>query len=555
MPDLPTITLDTTLADLYRRASPKNADKRIAQVLCGVNSCAELSANIPRNAKYLYQDTPFNTVPPDESCSRPEEEEQQQQQQQQLAVKYLSLIPQRDAFISGDTAVVLFHLDETDEQKAHDRREAERTISVLAEAQRPDLVFCAGPSAIPVKEAGIDMIAYKLVLDGLEGYDLVVPPDTHWFLNSKAALARSGLPTPRATIVEVDGLADEARLCCAPCTSGGDAPAAAGFVIPPACTGPRGKWFEAQRERILGALASHPLPFVLKNQQTFGGAGTYIVSTEAERDKLVADFRGGVLRRLLSSVTASNAHLRPAALVLSDLVEDPIGDYGLTFFVTDDGSDPIFLAASEQLTDDAKAWIGSTINYARQDELKRKFGPLVKKIAAWLRSHNYVGPAGADVLETAPSKTVKPETNGQTTNGQTTNGETAANGHKSNGHPTNGHTKADHAAPEEGFSHFHVVDLNIRTSGSLCLPLLRRHFTSRGLMSGSSFSISCRQGRDAFIDSFRDDLAAGRMCIVSWYEDPATGASLADVAVGAEDERGLKRAMQRVRDATEEVTF
>ncbi|KAK2041765.1 hypothetical protein LZ31DRAFT_471851 [Colletotrichum somersetense] len=513
MPDLPTVTLDTTLADLYRRACPKHADKRIAQVLCGINSCAELSASVPRNAKYLYQDTPFNTVPPDESCSRSADKDEERQQRRLLAVKYLSLIPQRDAFISGDTPVVLFHIDETDEQKAHDRREAKRTISVLAAAQRPDLVFCAGPSAIPVKEEGIDVIAYKLVLDGLEDYNLIVPPDTHWFLNSKGALARSGLPTPRATIIEIDGLADEARLCCAPCA--GDA---GEFVIPLACAGPRGRWFEAQRDRILAALVSSPLPFVLKNQQTFGGAGTYVVRTEEERGKLVADLRGGVLRRLLSSVTEANAHLRPAALILSDLVEDPVGDYGLTFFVTDaDGGDPIFLAASEQLTDDANAWIGSTINYARQDELKRKFGPLVKKIAAWLRSHNYVGPAGAD--------------------------------------QTNGHTNGDHAEPEEDLSHFHIVDLNIRTSGSLCLPLLRRHFTSRGLMSGSSFSISCRQGRNAFIASFRDDFAAGRMCIVSWYEDPATGVSLADVAVGAEDERGLRRAMQRVRDATEEVTF
>ncbi|KAK1978600.1 hypothetical protein LZ30DRAFT_728530 [Colletotrichum cereale] len=274
-----------------------------------------------------------------------------------------------------------------------------------------------------------------------------------------------------------------------------------------------------------------------------------MIGTEEERDKLVGDLRGGVLRRLLSSVTASNAHLRPAALILSDLVEDPVGDYGLTFFVTDDGTDPIFLAASEQMTDDAKAWIGSTINYGRQDELKRKFGPLVKKIAAWLRSHNYVGPAGADVLETAPSKDVKLETNGQKTNGY------MVNGHKTNGHSTNGHTNGHHTDPDEDFSRFHVVDLNIRTSGSLCLPLLRRHFTSRGLMSGSSFSISCKQGRDEFVASFRDDFAAGRMCIVGWYEDPATGASLANVAVGAEDERGLAKAMQRVRDATEEVTF
>ncbi|GJC89615.1 hypothetical protein ColLi_12453 [Colletotrichum liriopes] len=530
MPDLPTITLDTTLADLYRRACPKNADKRIAQVLCGINSCSQLSAKVPRNAKYLYQDTPFNTVPQDESSSKPGDKEQQQQ----LAVKYLSLIPQRDAFISGDTAVVLFNIDETEKQKLHDKREAERTISVLTKKQRPDLIFCPGPSEIPVREAGIDLIAYKLVLDGLEDYNLIVPPETHWFLNSKAALARSGLPTPKSKIVELDGLADEARLCCTLCNGN-----TAEFVIPRACTGSRGKWFEKQRDKIFAELASHPLPFVLKNQQTFGGAGTYIISTEEDRETVVRDFRDGILRKLLSSVTESNVHLRPAALILSDLVENPIGDYGLTFFVTDDGSDPIFLAASEQMTDDDKAWIGSTINYGRQDELKKKFGPLVKKTATWLRSHGYVGPAGADVLETTTSKDLKPAANG-----------CKRNGHKSKDHPENGHTDS-----EEDFSHFHIVDLNIRTSGSLCLPLLRYHFTSRGLMSGSSFSISCKKSRDDFINSFSDDFETGRMCVVSWYEDPDTGVSLADVAVGAKDERGLRKAMQRVRDATDQVTF
>ncbi|OLN85235.1 hypothetical protein CCHL11_04389 [Colletotrichum chlorophyti] len=529
MPDLPTITLDTTLADLYRRASPKNAHKRIAQILCGINSGSELSANVPRNAKYLYQDSPFNTVPKEGSNGASGDKEQQQE----LAVKYLSLIPQRDAFISGDTAVVLFNIDETDKQKAHDRREAERTISVLAKGQRPDLIFCPGPSRIPIKEAGIDLIAYKLVLDGLEDYDLIVPPETHWFLNSKAALAQSGLPTPKSKIVEIDGLAGEARLCCTSCS--GDV---AEFVIPQACTGSRGEWLERQSEKIYADLKAHPLPFVLKNQQTFGGAGTYIVSTEEEREKVVKDFRDGILRKLLSSVTESNVHLRPAALILSDLVRDPIGDYGLTFFVTDDGSDPIFLAASEQMIDDDKAWIGSTINYARQDQLKEKFGPLVRKIAEWLRSHDYVGPAGADVLETAPSKS-KP----------------ATNGHKTNGHGTNGHAVNGNASAEEDFSNFHIVDLNIRTSGSMCLPLLKGHFTSRGLWSGSSFSISSKQGREEFIESFRYDFEAGRMCIISWYEDPDTGVSLADVAVGAEDQKGLRKAMKRVRDATEGVTF
>ncbi|KXH54049.1 solid-state culture specific ATP-grasp domain-containing protein [Colletotrichum salicis] len=447
MIELPTITLDKTHTDLYRCSSPRNADKRIAQVLSLVNSGSELNPHVPRNANTstkIAPSTPF-----------------------------------------------------------------QKTLLAISSSAGP------GPSEIPINEAGIDLIAYKIVLDGLESYDnLIVPTETHWFLNSKAALAQSGLPTPKAKILEVDGLAGDAWACCASCHGG-----------------------DAADERIYTDLESHPLPFVLKTQQTFGGAGTYIINNEAGRQKLVQDFRNGILRKLLSSVTESNAHLQPAALILSDVVENPMENYGLTFFVADYGSDPTFLAASEQMTDDNNAWIGSTINYRRQEQLEKKFGLLVKKIATWLRRYGYVGPAGADVLETALS-TACPQTNG------TTKG--AANDvTDDNSHATNGNSD---------FSNFHIVDLNIRTSGSMCLPLLRTHFTTRSLWSASSFSISYNKSRDAFIEFFREDFEAGKMCIISWYEDLETGCSLADVAVGAEDVDGLRRAMKKVRDATE-VTF
>ncbi|KAJ0307892.1 hypothetical protein COL516b_003864 [Colletotrichum fioriniae] len=467
MIDLPPVTLDTTLTDLYRRASPRNADKRIAQVLCLINSGSELNRNVPRNAKYLYQDSPFNAVPQDPSCSR----------------------------LSGDDG----------------GRQQQRGLA------RPNLIFCPGPSEIPIKEAGTDLIAYKFVLDGLESYsNLIFPLETHRFLNSKAALARSGLPTPKATILEVDGLAGDAWACCASCTSGD----AAEFIVPESCAGSRGRWLKEKSEEIYADLESHTLPFVLKNQQTLGCAGMYIINTEDKRQKLVQYFRNGVLRKLLSSVTESNAHLQPAALIMSDMVEDPLENYGLTFFVTDDGNEPILLAASEQMTDGDNAWIGSTINYRRQEQLEKKFGLLVKRVATWLREYGYVGPAGIDVLETTSSTAACSKTNGAS-----------------------------------DFSNFHIVDLNVRTSGSMCLPLLRTHFTSRGHWSASSFSVSYKKSRDAFIKSFQKEFETGRMCVISWYDDPDTGCSLADVAVGAVDVDGLRTAMERVRDLTEQVTF
>ncbi|KAG7047319.1 solid-state culture specific ATP-grasp domain-containing protein [Colletotrichum scovillei] len=532
MIELPKITLDTTLTDLYRRASPRNADKRIAQVFCLVNSSSELTPNVPRNAKYLYQDSPFNAVPRDPSSSRLPADDDGRQQQRALAVKYLSLIPQRDAFISGNTAVVLFHTMNSKKRNLHDIRETETTLSVLSKTQRPDLTFCPGPSEIPVEEAGIDLIACKFVLDVLESYsNLIFPPETHWFLNSKAALALSGLPTPKTNILKVDGLAGDAWACCSSCSSVD----AADFIIPESCTGSRGRWLKEQSDKIYADLESQPLPFVLKNQQTLGGAGTYIINTENKRQKLVQDFRNGVLRKLLSAVTESNAHLQPAALIVSDVVEDPVENYGLTFFVTDDGNEPIFLAASEQMTDGDSAWIGSTINYRRQEQLEKKFGLLVKRVATWLRGYGYVGPAGADVLETTSSTAPYSKTNG------VANGASTTISHSVNG--------------ASDFSDFHIVDLNVRTSGSMCLPLLRTHFTTCGLWSASSFSISYKDSRDAFIESFRSEFETGRMCVISWYDDTDTGCGLADVAVGAEDVDELRTAMKRVRDLTEQVTF
>lgn len=320
---LPIIKLDTTIAELFKSAKSQDAEKRLALVLCGVNCGLDLSPDFPRNTKFLYQDSPFNTIP------RQDLSKGNIELQKSLAMKYLSLIPQRDAFISGNTAVVLFNMDQTPEQMEHDRHEAETTISVLDRSQRPELIFCPGPAKIPMREHHIDRIAYKLALDGLQKYPLTIDMETHWYLNSKAALALSGLPTPRAEVIEIAGFGPTADACCDICTTDkGEL-----VFIPAKCTGTRGEWLEEQTKRIITAIERRSVPFVVKNQQTFGGAGTWVVSSEAQKKSLLEDFKGenGVLRKLLSSVTKDNYHLKPGTLIISDLVKDPIGDYGLTF--------------------------------------------------------------------------------------------------------------------------------------------------------------------------------------------------------------------------------
>jgi hypothetical protein len=68
-------------------------------------------------------------------------------------------LAQRDAFLSGNTPVVMFHMGGSDAQRAHDKSEVERTMSALSPTQRPEIRFCLGPGDMPVKEKDIDLIS------------------------------------------------------------------------------------------------------------------------------------------------------------------------------------------------------------------------------------------------------------------------------------------------------------------------------------------------------------------------------------------------------------
>ncbi|KAI0404392.1 hypothetical protein F4802DRAFT_598092 [Xylaria palmicola] len=510
--DLPTIILDTTLTDLYRRASPKIADKHIAQVMCPVNSAIQLTRDIPRNVKYLYQDSAFN-----ESSREDGILDLSTQTKRELAISYVALAPQRDAFLSGDSTVVLFELGDGDAQRSHNQDEARKTMSVLPDKQQLNLVFCSGLSDILVEEENIDLMAYKLSADGLEGYDLLTPLETSWITNAKGALAESGLLIPKCDVIEIEGLACETKLCCDVCRGQLDS-----FLIPINCAGQRGRWYCDQSARIYQQLLARPLPFVFKNQQAYGGAGTYLIRDEQDRENLVGDLRNGILRRMLSYVTESNRHLQSAAIILSELIENPTTTWGLSFFVTE--HEPIFLAVTELILLEGRYYIGSVVHYDRQDELKRKFQILVEDISSWLRGCGYIGPVGVDVLETS-----KPAQNPQTRTG------------------------ADGEIREH--SKFHILDINARTSGQLCLPLLRSHFTGHGLDCAATFFLRVLKRREEFIAMFEDEFKIGKICILSWYDDPESDVSFGNVVVGSKDIDELMRDMKRIRDVSQEVTF
>lgn len=261
-----------------------------------------------------------------------------------------------------------------------------------------------------------------------------------------------------------------------------------------------------QIARILSQVSSQQLPFVLKSQQTFAGGGTWFVSTPQQLSELKAALSSRVLPKLLSLVNISNAHLKPATLVVSELIGYPVGNWGLTFFVTRVG-ECIFLAATHQDVDDTKAWIGSTISYTAQERLKQRFTPIMLEIGAWLHGFGYYGPCGADILETASTSD---EYNGSST--------------------------------------LHIVDLNVRVSGSLVLGPLRKHFSvRRGLHEASTFALDSNLARDQFITKFEEYFREGKIVLVSWYEDKKSGVSSGIVVIGARNKMELKKQVAKVK--------
>ena len=313
--------------------------------------------------------------------------------------------------------------------------------------------------------------------------------------------------SPKSVLLELNDLSVDPESCCEICRSDPTS-------VSSGCTGPRAQWLESHIGRLLSQISEQQLPFVLKNQQTFGGGGTFVVSSQEDLSELKHTLATQTLPKLLSQVTSSNAHLKPATLILSEMITDPVGDWGLTFFVTRAG-ECVFLAVTQQVVDSTKAWIGSTVSYTAQDSLKQKFTPIMQEIGTWLHKHGYYGPCGADILEMAPSN--------------------------------------DDGTQSKNL---YIVDLNVRTSGSLVLGLMGGHFSERrSLHEASSFSVTVKMNRESFIESFERQFQEGRIVIVSWYEDTDPAISYGNVVIGARDKQELEKQVKKVKELASEIHF
>ena len=444
----PEVVLDTTLSDLYEK-DQQDGDKSIVLVPCYWCSDIDYTDSVSKTAKYLYQGTP----PPTTKIERRE-----------LVIQCLSLESQRFTFAAGKMDTVIFDLEDRTGYL-----DALKTLNVLPMAQRPNVTSALGIKDLIYKKPESQ---FSLVVPHEEfpSKAQMIQPEVLYNLLSKRYLVLSGLPTPKSSILDLD-------------TRSGS----------------------ITHKLTLAAswILSFELPRVFKTQQGMSSVGTFIVKSEAEREELICNLVTGILQSTLQRVNVSNEHLLPSSLIAQELITQSSDCFATSFFVRKSG-DCEFLGACRQDMSETNAWLGASIRYLEQDRLRRRLSPVIAKIAAFLHSKGYHGPAGADII---------------------TDDLNVSN-------------------PKEW-----VIDLNVRMTGSLTLAFLKGHFSDRRNLHEACITqrFKFQLGRDSFRNYFAQEVREGRLIIVAWFHDPTADLSWGNLILAAEDGEKLKSLTRRVR--------
>jgi hypothetical protein len=310
LPNSTTIHLDVTLADLYQREGLRN----LVYVPHYPSSCVDYGPSHPRNQKFYIDDDFPDSLPVDLSES----------QRQSLAVKATTCEMDRFKFFLGNIDVM----------KICSKECLPRPLNEDGPFGIPNRV---DPSQIPkrvtnvfVDEANTDL--YK-TLEGL-GRTIILPfpqdwcaslphlvdPDLHYLFLSKTYLPRLPVDVPRQEIFQLD-------------------------------------------ETLLIDLEVKSAPFVVKTTHGLGNAGTWIVTTEDER------------RRMLNALqkrhnTQSPSPIWSQKIIVTEFIA-ATHNYCVHFFVGHTGRSAL-LGATEQAVDHRGA-LRRTIKFKKQKALKAMF--------------------------------------------------------------------------------------------------------------------------------------------------------------------------------------
>jgi hypothetical protein len=397
-----------------------------------------------------------------------------------------SLVPQRYAFSAGRMPLVILNVPAQRKSNSerggstrappadpvpayrHHHLDIHRTFAQLHADQRPSVCFASSPNRI---ELGLGTrIAILQPTDCVSHLPHLVCPDAHYEILSKRGLALSGLPTPLSRVIDTMLVDYE------------DHPSLLAKEI----------------ARITGYIEQYQVPFMVKLPQSISGMGTFAVTCESDRTRVVKALLSTRLEVLLRQLNQTNRHLHPCSIVLQDFVDGPV--VALSMFVTKSTDQPIFIACCEQLFDNNAHWIGGTISYAQQAGFQKTFSTLMGKVADFLHRKGYHGPAGIDIV-------------------------------------------TDRHSGEQL-----VIDLNVRVTGTYHLGPLRGHFfTRRGLSEAAVTSGDFPCTRDEFEEAFSEEIHQGSLIVSGWVHEESQTRSHAAITVGATDRGSLQEYLRRIK--------
>ena len=473
--DAPPVKLDTTLYDLLSADLPDNehtSDKvnvasvisdaqqtSFSETLCHVKPTSnnKIGPSIILNNKYLLTS--------DQSDNGPV-----------LAHLQLENCSHLLMFFAGPMDVIFIGCEDNCDHdstlgKEAVHKNAERSFRVIAQNQRPRVNTYANMKDLVARykdDFSDHSIRWGFAIDAADKLPYVFNPELTYMLNSKRWLGvNDTLRSANDTVIDVGRLCPKHQMPAETMHNHGSSQ-----------EDPESVWYFGGRDckdceqgikreipRIIEQLNNHPVPFVLKLNQSLSSVGTVITVTEADRAKVI-EIVHEHLELYLPRITKDNAHLFPISLVMSDLIKSDTT--AVNFYVRggEHAGEVVFLGGCEQLATGQGGRQTTMIRYSEQDKMEKRFRKTLDRIGKALASTGYYGAAGADVME---------DENGQ-----------------------------------------YVIDLNVRTSLSHVLYLLKGHFNKeRGY--GVALIYEClvlTLSRDEFEEKMAEEIGDAKVIII-----------------------------------------
>lgn len=123
-------------------------------------------------------------------------------------------------------------------------------------------------------------------------------------------------------------------------------------------------------------------PCIVKLSHGYAGLGNFIVRNQADLAKLQQQ---------------RNSLWPEAQWVVTDIIENITGDFGVQFYLRKDAS-VVWLGLTEQHFDAHQRWCGGTFSASLQHDLFDSLCGIVEPVGEYLHRHGYFGLVGVDIL-------------------------------------------------------------------------------------------------------------------------------------------------------------